>query len=414
MEQEKGRIDWLIFLSAATLILMSCVFIYSASVGFAMKMDNTTDAVFTRHLSFAVAGIFFMILFSQINYQIWQKLSKIAMILTIALLITALFTNFGVSSHGAHRWLKLGGITFQPSELAKIALVMHIAALLVRYQDRMDDFKEGFLPFLFWIGLVSVLIALQPNFSTMMVLFGISMLLLYIGNANWKHLLSTITVGLLLGLVYGLSADYRWQRIMSFFGKEEGVNENVSHQITQSLIAIGNGGFWGVGPGQSRQSHRFLPEAHSDFIFSIIGEEYGFVGIFIILLAFAVILFRGFKAVKSSKDEYGYYLGAGILIIFGMYLLINVSVCVGLLPTTGLPLPFISYGGTAIVINSCILGILLNITAQSNLYPFKNKKEDLVSKDREDEIVSEAYLKNLERQEIKLIIKDDKKNEQAD
>jgi cell division protein FtsW len=212
-----------------------------------------------------------------------------------------------------------------------------------------------------------------------------------------------------------MTAEYRRNRILKYLGLLDGekngtlgeqtsaISEQVSHQINQSLIAIGNGGWTGVGIGQSRQSHRFLPEAHSDFIFAIIGEEYGFIGLFLILLVFGVIFYRGFRAAKNAPDDYGYYLGAGIIIVFATYLIINAGVCTNLLPTTGLPLPFISYGGTALLINSATMGILLNISAQANASPVK-KKSKKKKKSKDDE-----YKEALESQNIQLMI--DKEDE---
>lgn len=379
MSETKGHIDWVVLLSASFLMLMSSVFVYSASVGLALNSELTTGSIFMSHTSKVIAGIIIMIVVSQINYKIWQRISMYLMFLSLGLLFMVLVTKIGHSSHGAKRWINIGGFSFQPSEIAKVAMIIHFSDMLVRNKEKLHSFKQGLVPFLIWLGAICLMIALQPNFSTTMVIFGIAMLLLFVGNVNIKYLLATVGVGLLGGFAFGLTASYRWHRIMAFIGVEENVNTQVNHQIEQSLIAIGNGGFSGVGIGQSRQSHLFLPEAHSDFIFSIIGEEYGFIGIAVMMLLFGVIVWRGFKIAKNAPDEYGYFLGAGVVIVFSMYVIINSGVCLGLLPTTGLPLPFISYGGTAILINSATIGILLNISAKSGMLPRnpggqKNKK----------------------------------------
>jgi cell division protein FtsW len=384
-ENTKGHIDWVILIGVAVLMFASSVFVYSASVGFAMHSEQTTGSIFMSHFTKVVAGFILMLVISLVDYKFWIKISKPIMMTAGILLFLVLISGWGHASHGAKRWINLGFVSFQPSEIAKVALVLHFSHMLVKNKANVHDFKEGFVPFLVWIGLFCLLIALQPNFSTMMVLFGISMLMLFVGGVKLQHLFITLFVGLLGGLVYGLSAPYRWHRIMAFLGFEEGVKTEVTHQIEQSLLAIGNGGFSGVGVGQSRQSHLFLPEAHSDFIFSIIGEEYGFIGLVLMLLLFAVIIYRGFRAAKNAPDEYGYFLGAGIVIVFAMYVIINAAVCINLLPTTGLPLPFISYGGTAILINAGTIGILLNISAQSNLIPRKQSKKEKVPEKRDED-----------------------------
>jgi cell division protein FtsW len=203
----------------------------------------------------------------------------------------------------------------------------------------------------------------------MMVIFIIAFMMLFIGNTNVLHIITTGGIGLVFAGIYAVSADYRMQRLLSFFGMNDSTSaaQNENYQLDQALIALGNGGLTGLGPGQNRQSN-FLPEPYGDFIFSIIGEEYGFIGLVVILLVFAWVFYRGFKIAKNAPDNFGYFLSAGIVLTFAVYVFVNAGVNTGLLPTTGVPMPFISYGGTAVLFNAAAIGILLNVSAQSNVY----------------------------------------------
>jgi cell division protein FtsW len=236
-------------------------------------------------------------------------------------------------------------------------------------QAVIKDLEKGFVPLLVWIGATCALIAMQPNFSTMMVIFIIAFMMLFIGNTNVLHIITTGGIGLVFAGIYAVSADYRMQRLLSFFGMNDSTSaaQNENYQLDQALIALGNGGLTGLGPGQNRQSN-FLPEPYGDFIFSIIGEEYGFIGLVVILLVFAWVFYRGFKIAKNAPDNFGYFLSAGIVLTFAVYVFVNAGVNTGLLPTTGVPMPFISYGGTAVLFNAAAIGILLNVSAQSNVY----------------------------------------------
>ena len=204
--------------------------------------------------------------------------------------------------------------------------------------------------------------------------------------------LRLLLVGLLLSItgIFAVSAPYRLKRILAFI---DGSSGNGNYQLNQALIAIGNGGIHGVGAGQSRQSHMFLPESYGDFIFSVIGEEYGFIGLTVIILAFVMIFWRGMSIAKKAPDNFGYYLAVGILVTFAFYVFINAAVNTGLLPTTGVPFPFISFGGTAILIYSFAMGILLNISAQANVYPRNNFEQDIDEDDESDEDNEESDIK---------------------
>lgn len=372
-KQQAGHIDWIILLSAAGLMLFSVAFVYSASASFADVRFGSSEKLFWSHGIRVLLGLLVTIIFAKIDYRIWQKYSKAGLTVAVGFLLYVLVA--GTTIKGATRWVDIGFINFQPSELAKFALVIHLAAMLADRQEYVKNFRYGFLPMLLWIAVVCGLIALQPNLSTASVVFLISMLVIFVGNANVLHLAGIGLLGFAAAVGYGLSAQYRLNRLLAFFGAEGNrTADAVNYQLEQALLAFGSGGLFGVGPGQSRQRDWFLPESYGDFIFSIVGEEYGYLGVLLILGAFCVILWRGFVTARRAPDDFGRFLAAGITFTLGIYAFINAGVTCGLLPTTGLPMPFISYGGTAILFSAAALGILLNISAQAGVYPRKAPK----------------------------------------
>jgi len=361
--------DWYIFLAVIGLMLFSIAFVYSASAAIAETRFGSAEKFFWSHslkIFFALIALF---LFSKLDYHLLGKVSRPLMFLAIIFLILVFI--IGSPINGAYRWLSLGFFSFQPSELAKFALVIHFSFMLSQRQEVIKDFKFGMLPLLVWVVAICFLIAIQPNFSTAFVIYIIAVVMMFIGNVNLKHLLIAFLISFGAAGLYGISATYRMQRILSFIGLAKNPDEinEVNFQIQQAIIAFGNGGFFGLGPGQSKQSHLFLPESYGDFIFSIIGEEYGFFGVTIIISVFLLIFWRGIKIAKNAPDLMGYYLAFGITFTFAIYTLVSAGVNCGLFPTTGLPMPFVSYGGTAVIIYGAAMGILLNISSQANIFP---------------------------------------------
>lgn len=382
MERIKGHIDWYILLPIAGIMLFGLSFVYSASSAYSgLKLDSN-EALFFSHLSKVTLGLILMIVFAKIDYHIYRKFSKGFLFISVILLVLVLF--MGSSAKGATRWLNFGPISLQPSEIVKFALVIHFASMLSAKQAFIKNFEKGFLPFIIWLGIISILIALQPNFSTMLVVILIGMAIMFIGNVNLLHWLTTGFIGLVAAAIYGISAPYRMKRLLSYVGLGDANSAAGSdYQLNQALIAIGNGGFTGLGPGQSRQSNLFLPESYGDFIFSIVGEEFGFIGLLLILSAFGFVFWRGLIVAKNAPDNFGYFLSVGIIITFAFYVFVNAGVNTGILPTTGVPFPFISYGGTAILLYSAAIGILLNISAQTGIFPIK--ASEIEEEDGEEE-----------------------------
>jgi cell division protein FtsW len=363
MKFKEYRIDIWILLPVLALILFSVGSVYSASSYFSMSKFNDQNYMLKLHLIRVILAIIMLFVFAKVDYRYYKKYGKLIIwisILFLAIIYLGLFTTI----NGATRWISIGPFSFQPSDLAKFTLIIYISNLLVKKKEYLHFLYRGYYPLLFYIVLVTLLVAFQPNFSTSIIIFGTSILLLFISRVKFKHLAFTVLVLIPFVILYVISKSYIVDRITSHSDYTAGSNPN--YQLTQSIIGFGNGGFTGVGIGNSYQREFFLPEAYGDFIFSIIGEEYGFIGTFIIIILFVLLMYRGYSVTKTIKDEYGRYLSFGITTIISAYAFVNMAVASGLAPTTGVPVPFISYGGTALIINSMAIGILLNISSFRN------------------------------------------------
>ncbi|MFO7752347.1 MAG: putative lipid II flippase FtsW, partial [Desulfobacteraceae bacterium] len=267
-----------------------------------------------------------------------------------------------VKAGGAARWLNLGGMTFQPAELAKPAIIIYLAYSLSKKQEMIKDFSVGFLPHAIAFLMFSILILAQPDFGSVVVLGLITWGIMFIAGVPVLHLLSPVP--LMIPLVYFLvyKVDYRMERILVFLNPWQDPT-NAGYQITHSLKAFGSGGILGKGIGQGMQKLHYLPEPHTDFIFSIIGEELGLVGVMAVFALYGTILLRGLKIARNTADSFGSIVAAGVTMSLGLQVIINTGVAMGALPTKGLTLPFLSYGGTSLLVNMAAMGILINIGA---------------------------------------------------
>jgi len=368
---ERGYVDLPLLLSVTALMLFSVAFVYSASSTFASVHFNSSEYLFWHHALRVLLGIVVIFVCARIDYHIWAKVTKAVLLVSLAMLVIVLVV--GTRTKGASRWIHFGPVNFQPSEFAKFALVLHLAALLATKQEVRKDFARGFVPAMVWVLMVVVLVAVQPSLSTALSMATIAVAMMFVAGVSRVQLGLTAVGGLVVASLYAVSAPYRMQRIESFLGIQQNVPgafaQRAAYQVQQAMIAFGNGGFWGVGPGRSRQRELFLPESYGDFIYSIIGEEYGFIGAVAVLACFVLILVRGMKIAKHAPDDFGRFAAFGITITICMYALANAAVTSGLMPTTGLPMPFISYGGTAVLFSAAAVGILLNISSQSGLHP---------------------------------------------
>jgi cell division protein FtsW len=385
MKQKTGHIDLWVFLSVLALMMFSVGVVYSASVSISgARHGGDVNYLLRNHSIRVVLGVAALFVGMFVNYHFYKRISKY--LLLIAILLLAYTLVGGTIVKGAQRWVAFGPVRFQPSEFAKFALVIHLAVLLSMKQKYIRDFRDGFLPLVIWIMAVVGLVFLQPNFSTGAILLAISFMVLFVGRVKIAHLVGVAAAGLPLVLVYAVSASYRWQRIMSYF-TDDGGDVAGNFQVTQAVIGLGSGGIFGVGMGMSKQRELFLPESYTDFIFAIVGEEYGFIGAVLILALFAIIMVRGMKIAKRATDDLGRYLAVGITSTITIYALINAMVTTGLLPTTGLPMPLLSYGGTTIIFTAYALGVLLNISMYTRIRP----REIIVQEASDGPKVGELY-----------------------
>lgn len=359
MKQGTHKIDIYILIPVLLLIFFSIAVVYSASSDYSLNKWNDASYLLKSHLFKVVLSLAVLFFFVKVDYRYVERFSKFIILGTIALLIIVLFTSSSVKN--VNRWIFLGTLSFQPSDLAKYALIIYVSALLVRKEGYVDNLYKGYLPILLYILAVCGLVALQPNFSTAIIIFGTSILLLLTSKVKIKHIIVTIISLTPVAVLFILSKSYIRARLENF--AEYSSTGTAQHQLTQAIIGLGNGGIFGVGSGNSVQKEFFLPESYGDFIFSILGEEYGFVGTAFVVVMFAIILIRGYKVVKTVEDPFGKYLAFGITTIIVSYAIVNMSVASGIFPTTGVPIPFVSFGGTAMLFNSAAAGILINISS---------------------------------------------------
>jgi cell division protein FtsW len=359
MTQRPGlALDWALLLVVVGLLLFSLALVYSASAAVGVWKFGSSQYFLERHAVRVGLSIVLLLVCAWVDYRHWQRLSGLLLWIGIGLLLLVLV--LGEPVKGAARWLQIGPLRFQPSEYIKFALLLHMARLLAQepVARRPPSVKRPLL----WLLLCCALIAAQPNASVAVLLALVGMLLLLSGGVRWTTLSGVALLGVLALGVYLVAAPYRMARLASFF---EG--ETLPYQARQALLAFGHGGILGVGPGQSVQRELFLPEAYGDFVFAIVGEEYGILGTTVVILAFAVLLWRGMRVAQRAPDAFGFLLALGITATFGLYAVVHMAVTTGLLPVTGIPLPFVSYGGSSIFFSTAAAGVLLNIGRQAQM-----------------------------------------------
>ena len=301
--------------------------------------------------------------FINVDYHTWGRLSGIGYVAAIVLLAVVLALPDSFAVNGAKRWLALGPVRFQVSDYARLALIVLIAS---RCQDAGEDLRQAG-PFIKILGKALVLCALilfEPNFSTAALLAVLALAMLYVAGARFWHVAGVVVAAVPVAAAGLLAAPYRRERLLAYLGTSRHA-EAAGYQAQQALIGLGNGGLFGVGLGQGRQKYFYLPEPHTDFAFSILGEEIGFVGLVLVLLVFAWIVYRGFRIALHAPDRLGQVMAFGVTLMLALHVLVHAAVNVGLAPTTGVPLPLLSYGGVSIVLTMISFGILLNISSQA-------------------------------------------------
>jgi len=363
-----AKINWVIVICVITLAIFGIVMIYSASSYNAEKNFGDSFYFVNKQIIGFVLGLGAMIFCYFFNYQLLQKFMYPALILGLLVLGLVLIPGVGVELYGAKRWISIFGVSFQASEIAKFCFIIFASAYMAKYKDKMSHFF-GALPVLIVGTIMCVLIMLEPNMSITICMGVLMLTLLLIGGMRIKHfgLMATPLVAVVPVLI--LAEPYRMQRLMAFLDPWANP-QGEGFQLIQSLYALGNGGFFGVGLFHSRQKYSFLPFSESDFIFSIIGEELGFIGCVLLIAVFLTLIIVGYKIAVRSKDRLGCYLAVGITTILAVQVLLNIAVVTGAVPPTGLPLPLISAGGTSLVVFMAGMGVLLNIYKQSEMDSF--------------------------------------------
>jgi cell division protein FtsW len=360
--------DWFILFIAVFLTAVGVVMVYSSSAEMADTLTRYRgdDLYFLkRQAAYAAIGFLAMFFTMRIDYKKLRPLAVPGLLFSLLLLIAVFIPGLGNKAGGASRWLRVG-ITLQPVELAKITLILYMAHSLTKKQGKVKNFKLGILPYMIVVGGILVLLLLQPDLGSAMTLVAVAAAMLFVAGMRYQHIASLIAILLPPLILLIATSSYRMKRIAAFFDPWQDPTDK-GLQIIQSWIAIGSGGFFGKGLGEGRQKLFYLPEAHTDFILSVIGEEMGFIG-FVVIVACVYFLFRrGMHTAFTAPDDFGRYLAFGITFLLAFEAAFNMCVVLGLVPTKGLALPLISYGGSSLICTLAAIGILLNISSQTQI-----------------------------------------------
>jgi cell division protein FtsW len=353
------------FIFTASLLLtgFGLVAVYSASAVVAIERHQDPYFFLRRQMLYTVLGLAAMILVMQIHYRHLQKWAPPLMGISLLLLIMVYIPALAKEAGGARRWLQFGRFSFQPAELSKVTLILYLAQQLASRGRRQGGFVDSYLPLALVSGSVFLLTLFQPDLGTAIVLLSVASLVLFVGGVRLRYLFGSLLAILPLLYVTLVHVGFRWRRLLAFWDPWS-VRLDAGFQIVQSLLAFGKGGILGVGPGGGKQKLFFLPEAHTDFVFAVIGEEFGFLGCTVVLGLFGVLLWSGMLVAWRSDDLFARYLASGITSMILLQAVMNIAVVVGYLPTKGLPLPFVSLGGSSLIMTLVSVGILLGISAR--------------------------------------------------
>lgn len=356
------RYDIRLLFPVLFLVGIGIVMVYSASSALALKKFGSDAFFLRRQALYAAFGIVALVVCRHVPYRAYRPLIYPLLAASVAALAAVPFSSMGVSAGGASRWLRLGGLNFQPVELARFSLILFLAYSLSKKQDRVREFSIGFVPHVLMLAIFTGFLLVQPDFGSAVLLFALTWIILFVAGVRFTHLISALLLLLPAAVYIMMSAQYRVKRWLSFldpwaFPADEG------YQVVHSLMAFGTGGIWGAGIGRGYQKLFYLPEPHTDFIFSVIGEELGLIGVVFILFLYFLVLWRGIRIALDAPDRFGSLVAVGLTAALGLQVCVNMGVTLGLLPTKGLTLPFLSYGGTSLLFNMASIGVLMNIGA---------------------------------------------------
>ncbi len=366
MRKKIYNIDYALLMAVLALLVISLAFVYTASSTKALEQYND-DAFFLKRQALRILlGAVILYLTMRTDYQKLLRFGPVMFWGAISLLLLLQLGPDSWAVRGTRRWISIGGFSFQPSELAKYGMILMLARLLTMKDVDLRSFADGLLPNLLLVGLACGAIILGPDTGTSMMVFAIAMAMMFIAGARLWHLAAIALGGLSAAAIAMLVFPYQRQRLMSFIESFQDGN-HIGWQVKQSLISLGNGGFFGIGLGASKQKLHWLPDPFTDFIFSIVGEELGLIGTLGVVALFLVILIRGFRIAMAAQEDEPRLLAAGMTISIVLYAFMNIAVITHLMPTTGIPMPFISYGGSSLLMNMFAVGVLLNIHQQNVL-----------------------------------------------
>ncbi len=363
MMKRRLRFDFILLIVTLALVGVGIVMVYSTSA--IMAGDRFQDPYFflKKQVLFAGVGSLLMLFMMFFPYTLLRRLAYPILIVSILLLIAVLIPGIGYRAGGAMRWLKIQWVSFQPSEFAKLGLVIFLAYFLTKKEEKIRSFSFGFLPTVLLSGLVIILVAKEPDLGAALFLSAMVFLLLFVSGVRVIYIAGALLLSIPMVYYLVMNVGYRYKRLVSFIRPWEDPT-GTSFQIIQSFLSFGSGGLFGLGLGEGRQKLFFLPAPHTDFIFSVIGEELGLVGAMVVVLLFFIFTVRGIQIGLSLDDRFCAYLALGITLMISLQAVINMAVVLGLLPTKGLTLPFISYGGTSLVTNLAGVGILLHLSTR--------------------------------------------------
>ena len=362
-KNKTGGYDLFILIPTIILLGIGLVGIYSSSSFLADHKFQDSNFYLQRQAFFVLIGLFLLVVVKNIPVELYRKIVYPILIISFALLVVLFLPGVAKKIGGAYRWVKIGPFALQPSELVKLALAVYVAYSMSKKGNNMSSFSKGLLPHLMVVGAFMYMILIQPDLGTTVIIGCWLMIMLFVAGLNVFHILAMIIISCPMVIWLITHAEYRLNRLLAFMKPWE-YPQGLGFQIIHSFLAFGSGGIWGVGLGNSKQKLLYLPEPHTDFILSILAEELGLVGIAFIILLFSILIVRGIKIALDASDLYSSYLALGITILLGLQVVINMGVVMGLLPTKGLTLPFLSYGGSSLLVNLIGIGILMSISAR--------------------------------------------------
>ncbi|MDP3729297.1 MAG: putative peptidoglycan glycosyltransferase FtsW [bacterium] len=353
--------DYIIGSMTFILVIVGLVMLTSASSDIGQTKFNDSYYYLKHQLLYGFSiGIIGFLIASQVYYRFYKKIAVPLLLVSIVFLLL-MFTPLGVTSGGAIRWIEIGPVTFQPSELLKITFIIYLASWLSGKSDRLRSFSGGFIPFLIISGIVALLLILQPSTSSAAILLLSGLIIYFTSGARVSYIIGAVALGIVALLIVSYLTPYRWARITSFFNQESNT-QTTSYQLEQARIAIGSGGLFGVGFGQSTTKVHYLPQPIDDSIFAVIAEEFGFIGSMALIFIFIILMVRTFILSKRIRDDFGRLVLIGFASLIGIQTFTHIGAISGLIPLTGTPLPYISYGGTALAVFMTISGIIVNIS----------------------------------------------------